>query len=754
MRCRSTGQEYSYPMPMYANSMWGEIVWDDRAAISNNPDVTSSAAMDELLVHDFWGAPMNAPDSHKSYRPLTVLSYRLNHAMHGLSPAGYHAVNVVLHMLVSCLVLRFAGLLFKAEPDSVEIGLTCGLLFAVHPVHTEAVCALVGRADLLCAAFSLAALLHFEQATRYHTVMAPPLFAALLCVTCATLAKETGITLVAVCVAYDALCGVDGIWASLRRGAVRAARTAGLPAALLPRPGMLPSARWPARSTIASAARRGGVLAVFAFAVMRARLALHGDHLLYQWTVLENHFALLPFGFAKVMSYGYAHARYLLLLLWPRPGDLCFDHGFDATPVVAELWDNRHITTVAAYCAFLALLAAVILHGSAQLLFCVVFAAVSFLPASHVLLPVGTIVGERLLLAGWAQAALSARVTASASVRRQLNWPALVARMPLAILLLLWSWHTVARNAEWRSERSLFESAMAVNPRSLKVLNNLGQDLLRDDPARAAAVLERAVAIMPNYIVGTLNLGLAYHAQGTGNASDAAVQTLRRSLLLDPTQNKARAYLGTQLMTRWLAAGGDEGKGDAALLQEAIGELKVAAGAGSTLPILHHSLGSALYYARDHQGALQHYELALRLNERAKVSEPHAVIDGAKTHNMLALTLSEMGREDDAVRQYEIGMLLHPDGYELRSNAAGLLLGQGQVERALELYRQALALAPSSAELANNLGYVYEQHSRLHEAMASYELALARLPNHAQIQTNVNNLRAKITRNNRESAMQ
>lgn len=45
--------------------------------------------------------------SHKSYRPLTVLTFRWNYAVHGLQPAGYHLVNLLLHALVSLLYYRY-----------------------------------------------------------------------------------------------------------------------------------------------------------------------------------------------------------------------------------------------------------------------------------------------------------------------------------------------------------------------------------------------------------------------------------------------------------------------------------------------------------------------------------------------------------------------------------------------------------------------------------------------------------------------
>lgn len=58
-----------------------------------------------LFIHVYSLRTMK-PLSHKSYRPLTVLTFWLNHRVHGLEPFGYHLVNVVLHTLVTLLFYR------------------------------------------------------------------------------------------------------------------------------------------------------------------------------------------------------------------------------------------------------------------------------------------------------------------------------------------------------------------------------------------------------------------------------------------------------------------------------------------------------------------------------------------------------------------------------------------------------------------------------------------------------------------------
>ena len=120
----------------YLNSLENDLVHDDVFAIVDNLDIRPETPLQNLFSNDFWGKPMYSNTSHKSYRPLCTLTFRMNYAAHGLNPFGYHAVNVVLHGLV-CLLYTFMRdvVVFKSFPPAF----LAGILFSTHPVHTEAV---------------------------------------------------------------------------------------------------------------------------------------------------------------------------------------------------------------------------------------------------------------------------------------------------------------------------------------------------------------------------------------------------------------------------------------------------------------------------------------------------------------------------------------------------------------------------------------------------------------------------------------
>ena len=122
---------------IYLNTLDCGFCFDDRSAIEENQDLRPISPWTNLIWNDFWGTPMDIEGSHKSYRPLCVLTFRLNYLVHELHPFGYHLINVLLHCAVCfvftllCVEVVFGGTL---QPAAIA-----GLCFAVHPVHVEAV---------------------------------------------------------------------------------------------------------------------------------------------------------------------------------------------------------------------------------------------------------------------------------------------------------------------------------------------------------------------------------------------------------------------------------------------------------------------------------------------------------------------------------------------------------------------------------------------------------------------------------------
>lgn len=203
---------------IYSNSLNCGFVYDDKKAILENKNVVSDHGSFEswlnIFTDDFWGTPLSNPGSHKSYRPLVTLSFKLqayleqlflfklgpfwladnaqfgdnNYNENGFvvkSAFLFHLVNVFLHVLVVDLVFQVTDQLFsikqqrhsddedeqssqqeqeqpKERPNKnvsskhlKAIPCLTSFLFVCHPIHVEAVTSLVGRAELLGALFAL-----------------------------------------------------------------------------------------------------------------------------------------------------------------------------------------------------------------------------------------------------------------------------------------------------------------------------------------------------------------------------------------------------------------------------------------------------------------------------------------------------------------------------------------------------------------------------------------------------------------------
>jgi protein O-mannosyl-transferase len=139
---------------VYANALHNGFTLDDAVIVQANPLVQHLARFPDIWVSDYWP---NLPYQVGLYRPLTIAMYAVEWALWHGNPMGFHAVNVLLHALVTALVVVLV-LRLGAPPLAAAVG---GVLFAIHPVHVEAVSGIVGGAEIVMTVFVLlACLLH------------------------------------------------------------------------------------------------------------------------------------------------------------------------------------------------------------------------------------------------------------------------------------------------------------------------------------------------------------------------------------------------------------------------------------------------------------------------------------------------------------------------------------------------------------------------------------------------------------------
>lgn len=135
---------------IFGNGIKGDFVYDDIWVIQSNPTLENISSVPGQLISPYH---YSQPETGL-YRPLTLISYSVNYIF-GKSPAGFHAVNILLHAVNVFLIFLLVFSLFKSK---LLAFITAGI-FMVLPIHTEAVSFISGRSDLLAFTFSLLTLL-------------------------------------------------------------------------------------------------------------------------------------------------------------------------------------------------------------------------------------------------------------------------------------------------------------------------------------------------------------------------------------------------------------------------------------------------------------------------------------------------------------------------------------------------------------------------------------------------------------------
>ncbi|KAM7415151.1 hypothetical protein PAMA_019801 [Pampus argenteus] len=471
----------------YWNSLSCGFVFDDVSAILDNKDLRPSTPLLNLFLNDFWGTPMAEERSHKSYRPLTVLTFRLNYLFSELSAASYHLLNVVLHAVVCVLFLRVCRL-FLDKPSS----LVAALLFAVHPIHTEAVTGVVGRAELLSSIFLLAAFLAYTKSTGSdHSIVWAPIALTVVLVAAATLCKEQGITVVGICCVHEVFVA-QGFTLPMLLDTLRQVVQGkdGFPYAVL--------------QTLLKLI----VLVISTLLLVIVRVQVIQSQLPV-FTRFDNPAAVSPTP-TRQLTFNYLLPVNAWLLL--NPSELCCDWTMGTIPLVESPLDHRNLATLAFY-TFLGLLSLHSLryrHSSAKtVIMALSLIVLPFIPASNLFFPVGFVVAERVLyvpsMGFCVLVAHGFRIVSHKGHLKKISW------LMIGVLLTTHAVKTFNRNWDWESEYTLFTSALKVNKNNAKLWNNVGHALEnQNNYGRALQYFLQATRVQPDDIGAHMNVGRTY----------------------------------------------------------------------------------------------------------------------------------------------------------------------------------------------------------------------------------------------------
>jgi tetratricopeptide (TPR) repeat protein len=488
---------------VYANSLANGFAYDDVWIIQHRDLVHGFGRLPELLTTDYW------PDRFGSglFRPLTLLTFAIDWWLWGGDPFGFHLVNILLHAAVAAVL---TALLLRLFPWWAA--LAGGAVFAVHPVHTEAVANVVGRAELLTAFFMISAcLIYFARLGREDRLGRARTAAIAVLYVLAMLSKELGVVLPALLLVLDVPKLARGDAGQLRAYA---------------------RSRAPLILTLA--------------AVLLTYLGA-------RWLVLGAPVESVP-DRVFIPDASIATRFFTMTRVWPRYFHLLFfptELSADYSPAVILPASQLTMTGVLGIglVALTVLLAVLGFRRRPEFSMAVAWAAIALLPVSNLVFVAEIVLAERTLYVPSVAVSIIASLAAVASRPQLRSW--IVAG--LALWVAGGSFVTVRRNPVWKNTDTVFQDMLEHHPESVRVLWWLGdRHLQRGDWEGAKERYYRSLEIWPYQ--GQYLAELAVHLTDHGELAEAE-PIAEQAVAMVPNYLDIHILLGVIRLQRNDAAG-------------------------------------------------------------------------------------------------------------------------------------------------------------------------------------------------------
>uniref|UniRef100_K1REQ6 dolichyl-phosphate-mannose--protein mannosyltransferase n=1 Tax=Magallana gigas TaxID=29159 RepID=K1REQ6_MAGGI len=497
----AAGVVFVFAVACFMNSYQGDFVFDDSEAILSNNDLKSETPLSDLFVHDFWGSKLDSKTSHKSYRPLTVLTFRWNYFLSGGPyPMSFHIVNIILHGLVSVLMLAVFSLVLAGYHNDREgrplfgapkASLACAILFAIHPIHTESQELWEGLISSV------------PYSSYYHS--------------CAM----SDLVVKGICSAYDiiVICQVDVLRLLRLKKSTENQNQEASPSVTKQNT----SGDW-----FKSLCVRHLFLAITGAAILVTRWRVMGSAPpVFQ--VFDNPHSFVNGTLLRTLNYNYLYALNCWILV--NPWWLCFDWSMGSVPTIDSLSDPRVLAVIVlwvvmAFCLYSACVGP-IGQQQRQLTMALALLIVPFLPASNLFFRVGFVIAERVLYLSTAGFCI---LVVMGICKLQQKFTSM-AKHP-----------SIQRSNEWKTEMALFTAGAKTCPLNAKVHYNIGK--LNSDLGNIEKAISKyrlAISLNPEYDQAMNNLGNLLKDQGK---NEEAEQLLRKAVEIRPDFAAAWMNLG------------------------------------------------------------------------------------------------------------------------------------------------------------------------------------------------------------------
>jgi protein O-mannosyl-transferase len=622
---------------VYAGSFRGVFIFDDDSNILQNPNVRQLWPITRAM-----SAP---PQSGVAGRPIIALSLAINYALGGFDPWGYHALNLVFHLLCGLLLfgmvrrtLLSPRLRERYGRSAAPLAMVVALLWLIHPLQTESVTYIITRTEVLMGFFCLWTLYCAVRGLRSARPAAWHIAAVVSCAL-GMGCKEVMVVTPVLVLLYDRIFESPSFAVALRR---RWGLYAGL------------AATWIVLVALNAAAPRS---ASVGFA--------HG---------------VTAFDYAKNQCL--AIVTYLRLAVWPHP--LIFDYGFPKSLSLMDVLPQGLavlallIVTVVAFrfwpaIGFLGAWFFIILSPTSS--FIPIWTEVAaerrmYLPLAAILMLVVLAVHHLVRLMG-----------------RKLNRPrGVTTGIPLAgfiIAAVALGVTTDRRNRMYHDPVTIWEQTLAADANNARAHFGLGLALLsRGNTAEAMDQYGEALRLKPDFVEVHYNLGNALLKQG--RFAEAETQYLE-ALKIQPDHLQAHLNLGIALVNLGRAT-------------EAIPHYEFALREASESPQTQCNLAVALANAGRVDEAIKHLREAVRL----------APGDAVSRCNLAGLLLQQ-DQVSEAISQLNEAIRVQPRNLEARRLLGQVLARNGHPAEAAEHFREVLRLNPNDATALDGLAELTKQ---------------------------------------------
>ena len=682
---------------VYLPSLNGRFVFDDFPAIVRNPDLSESSnftqALSNIFSHDFWGESLTSGSSHKSYRPLTTLTFWFQKQI--FEPGAtfhFHLVNVLFHAVNCVLVFSIFRRFFHAEKSFMV-----AIIFSIHPVHVEPVAGIVGRADILYSTLVLAGILLSVKSSdgSFFSSLSLFLVISILCLA-SVLFKELGIALIPLVVLLEAF---------LKH------RFKFLP---------LPSC---AKPIILGFKISFYALAFIVIVLFRLYLVIFSPPTFQPGA---NPFAFVQPPLLKFDNLSYVYFVNFWILL--APDWLCFDWAFHCIRPIQDFSDVRIAFAVLLFALILSVSLVSVRRNDSNVLIFLALMIVPFLPASNLVFTVGFVIAERnlylsvlgfagLVIAGWQRI-----------LRTQPRSRRAFFRFWFALTLLCFAAKTWVRSLDWRSEHQLYFSGLKVCPNNAKVYYNIAKlsadsaaespdkEVIQFNRMKAVTHYQQALKLWPNYEQALNNLGNLFRQLGNNYE---AKNLLRRALEIQPKFPACWMNLGV------VQANLNE-------FEEAELSYSTALSQRKNYPDCHYNLGTLFLKTKSLDRAIEHFSAAIHLRP---------------THfsawSNLVMLLDNLERYAEAKAKAESAVKIFPDKSEFYFHLANLFGKTDLYPEAEAMYEKAIEKDPSKAIHFVNLGVLYHRWKKFDKAAESYRKAISLDPQNQSAISNLKRLRPK-----------